>query len=123
KGLLGLLVKAKILSVSSRIFAENVGASLPSQTGPCFDRGMGHGPPIRIETLADLAAHDYGLNAMCGRCWHRADLDMPALIERLGGSFVYVGKTLDRRLHRTQCGKKNVNVQVHIVHNPWKPKP
>jgi hypothetical protein len=28
---------------------------------------------IRIETLDDLVAHSYGLNAMCDRCRHRAD--------------------------------------------------
>jgi hypothetical protein len=51
---------------------------------------------IRIETLGDLAAHGYGLNATCEKCRHRADLDMAALIARFGASFVYVGRQLDR---------------------------
>ena len=40
-----------------------------------------------METLGDLVAHDYGLNAMCERCRHRADLDMQGLIAKLGAGF------------------------------------
>jgi hypothetical protein len=53
---------------------------------------------IRIETLGDLVAHGYCLNAMCERCYHRADLDMHALIAKLGASFRFIGCTLDGRL-------------------------
>jgi len=56
---------------------------------------------IRIETLGDLVAHGYGLNAMCERCRHRADLDMRWLIAKLGTGFRYVGREMDRRL---TCG-------------------
>jgi hypothetical protein len=42
---------------------------------------------ICIETLGDLIAHGYGLNAMCERCPHRDDLDMQALIAKLGERF------------------------------------
>jgi len=69
--------------------------------------------PIRIETLGDLAAHDYGLNAMCDRCRHRADLDMQGLIAKLGATFRYVGHDLDRRLCCGPCGEKAVSAQVH----------
>jgi hypothetical protein len=31
------------------------------------------------------------MNAMCEKCRHRADLDMPALIGRFGADFRYVG--------------------------------
>jgi hypothetical protein len=48
--------------------------------------------PIHLETLGDLAAHGYGMNAMCSRCRHRRDLDMDALVARLGPGFRYVGK-------------------------------
>jgi len=37
---------------------------------------------ICIETLDDLVAHRYGLNAYCDRCHQRVDLDMDALIRR-----------------------------------------
>jgi hypothetical protein len=59
---------------------------------------------IRIETLGDLVAHGYGMNAMCEKCRHRADLDMAALIARFGEGFIYVGRTLDGRLVCSQCG-------------------
>jgi hypothetical protein len=67
---------------------------------------------IVIKTLGALAAHDYGMNATCERCRHRADLDMAALIAKLGPSFVYVGRTLDRRLACSRCGEKAVSVQI-----------
>ncbi len=51
---------------------------------------MQHGRDIRIETLGDLVAHDYGMNAMCEKYRHRGDLDMQALIDQLGAGFVYV---------------------------------
>jgi hypothetical protein len=57
-----------------------------------------HGPPIVIETLGDLVAYGYGLNAMCGRCRYRRDLDMAALIAKLGPEFCHIGKAVDRHL-------------------------
>jgi hypothetical protein len=56
-----------------------------------------HGVPIRIETLGDLAAHGFGMNATCERCRHRSDLDMADLSARFGSGFVYLGRTLDQR--------------------------
>jgi len=73
--------------------------------------------PIRIETLGDLVAHDYGLNAMCERCRHRADPDMQWLVAKLGEGFRYVGRELDRRLCCGRCGEKAVSVQVHCLHS------
>jgi hypothetical protein len=32
--------------------------------------------PITIQTLGDLVEHGYGMNVMCEKCRHRADLDM-----------------------------------------------
>jgi hypothetical protein len=72
-----------------------------------------HGPPIVIETLGDLVAHGYGLNAMCSRCRHRCDLDMAALIARLGPEFGYVGKALDAHLVCSDCGSRDVETQIH----------
>ena len=72
---------------------------------------------IRIEALGVLAAHDYGLNAMCERCRRRADLDMQALIAKLGARFRYVGRGLDRRLVCSGCGGKAASVQVHYLHS------
>jgi hypothetical protein len=74
---------------------------------------MSHGAPIRIETLGDLVAHDYVLNAMCERCRHRVDLDMQALIDKLGEGFIYVGRALDGRLVCSRCGAHDVTCQVH----------
>ena len=48
---------------------------------------MSHGAPVRIQTLGDLVAHDYVLSAMCERCRYRVDLDMQALIDKLGKHF------------------------------------
>jgi hypothetical protein len=61
--------------------------------------------PIILRTLSDLASRGYGLNAMGGRCRHRCDLDMAALVARLGPEFCYVGKALDARLVCSACGK------------------
>ena len=47
----------------------------PSAAGRASIAGMEQ-RAICIETLADLVAHGYRLNAMCERCRHRADLDM-----------------------------------------------
>jgi hypothetical protein len=77
---------------------------------------------IRIETVGDLAAHGYGLNAMCERCRHRVDLDLSALIDRFGVGFVYVGKSLDARLRCSRCGEKRAAVQIHTARNTWKPE-
>ena len=70
---------------------------------------------IRIETVGDLAAHDYGLTAMCERCRHRADLDMQALIAKLGAGFRYVGRTVDRLLVCGQCGARDAHCQIHYL--------
>jgi hypothetical protein len=83
--------------------------------GPCFDQSMSHGQPIRIETLGDLVAHDYGMNVTCEKCRHRADLDMQALIDTLGAGFIYVGRTLNGRLSCGRCGEKVVTVQIHYL--------
>jgi len=72
---------------------------------------------IRIETLGDLVAHGYGLNAMCERCRHRADLDMHAHIAKLGERFRYVGNDLDRRLCCSRCGEKAVSTQIHNMNS------
>jgi len=78
---------------------------------------MEHGRDITIATLGDLVAHGYGLNAMCERCGHRAELDMPALVAKLGASFRYVGTDLDRRLWCGRCGEKQVSGQIHYLHS------
>jgi hypothetical protein len=72
---------------------------------------------IRIDTLGDLAAHGYGLNATCERCRHRSDLDIAALILRLGEGFCYIGRILDGRLVCTSCGVTDVSVQVHNMNS------
>ncbi len=83
---------------------------------PCFDWRMAHGRPIRIETLGDLAAHHYGLNATCEKCRHRRDLDMDTLIRRFGAGFVYVGRKLDRLCICGRCGARDVTVQLHDLY-------
>ena len=72
---------------------------------------------IRIETLGDLHAHGYGMNAMCERCRHRADLDMAALIAKFGAGFRYVGRALDGRLVCTACGARDVSYQIHPLNS------
>ncbi len=76
---------------------------------------MQHGRNITIATLGDLVAHDYGVNAMCERCRHRADLDMRALIAKLGAGFRYVGNDMERHLWCSRCGEKAVSVQIHYL--------
>ena len=76
---------------------------------------MAHGSPIVIETLGDLVGYSYALNAMCSRCRHRRDLDMAALLARLGPQFRYVGKTLDRLLVCSASGSREVNSQIHCI--------
>ena len=68
---------------------------------------------IRLETLGDLTAHGYGLNALCERCRRRTDLDILALIARLGPDFRYVGRHLDAMLVCTACGARAATVQLH----------
>jgi hypothetical protein len=89
---------------------------LPFRRRPCFDRGMEQ-QSIRIETLGDLAAHGYGLNATCKRCRHRADLDLQGLIAKLGAGFRYIGRDLDRRLACRRCGTRDIGVQAHYQHS------
>jgi hypothetical protein len=76
-----------------------------------------HGPPIIIETLGDLVAHGYGINARCSKCRHSSDLDMAALIGRLGNGFRYVGRrTLDSRLTCSRGGaRRDVSSQIHCL--------
>jgi hypothetical protein len=45
---------------------------------------------------------------------HRADLDMAALIDKLGEGFVYVRRTLNGRLACGRCGEV-VTVQIHYL--------
>jgi hypothetical protein len=72
---------------------------------------------IVIEILADLHARGYGVNAMCERCRDCADLDLQALIDTLGAGFVYVGRTLDRRLACSRCGAHDVHCQIHPLNS------
>jgi hypothetical protein len=72
-------------------------------------------PPIVIETLGDLIAYGYGMNAMCGRCRHRRDLDMEALLARLEPQFRYIGKALDRFLVCSACGSREIESQIHNI--------
>ena len=74
-----------------------------------------HGRPIVIETLGDLVAHGYGMNSMCGRCRHRRDLDMDALMARLGPEFRYVGRAINRFLVCSACGSRQVQAQIHCL--------
>jgi hypothetical protein len=55
------------------------------------------------------------MNATCEKCRHRADLDMRALIDKLGEGFIYVGRTLNGRLACGRCGEKGVTVQIHYL--------
>jgi hypothetical protein len=71
--------------------------------------------PIRIETLGDLVAHGYGMNATCEKCRHRVDLDMRALIKRFGADFCYVGHHVDRLLVCSAFGERAVSVQIHYL--------
>lgn len=72
------------------------------------------GEPSR---LRDVAAHRYGLNAYCERCRHRSDLDVAALIERLGGGCSI--PALRKKLRCTKCGARNPVVQLHRT--DWPP--
>jgi hypothetical protein len=72
---------------------------------------------ICIETLADLVAHGYGINALCEKCRHRADLDMQALIAKLGADFVYLCPALEGRLVCRECGSKEMSSQIHYLHS------
>jgi hypothetical protein len=71
--------------------------------------------PITLLTLGDLASRGYGLNAMCGHCRHRCDLDMAALIDKLGPEFCYIGKAVDRFLICSACGSRRVETQIHVI--------
>jgi len=68
---------------------------------------------IRIQTLGDLAAHGYGLNATCEDCRRRADLDMLALITRFGPDFRYISPGVDPYLICSGCGSRKVATQIH----------
>jgi hypothetical protein len=86
----------------------------PSAAGRASIAGMGV-QPIHLETLGALAAHGYGLNAMCSRCRHHCDLDMDALIAKLGARFRYVGKAVDAFLVCSACGSRQVDTQIHVM--------
>jgi hypothetical protein len=69
--------------------------------------------PISIRTLGDLAAHGYGLNALCEKCRHRADLDLMARIARFGPDFRYISPGVDPYLVCGSCGSRKVETQIH----------
>lgn len=48
---------------------------------------------------------------------HRADLDMQALIAKLGAGFRYVGPNLERHLWCSRCGEKAVSIQIHYLNS------
>jgi hypothetical protein len=52
---------------------------------------------------------------MCSRCRHRRDLDMEALIAKLGPRFRYVGKALDQFLVCSACGSREIESQIYCV--------
>jgi hypothetical protein len=95
--------------------ASHLGGARPLlfRRRPCFDTGMA-AQPIVLRTLGDLASRGYGMNAMCSRCRHRCDLDMAALVAKLGPEFCYVGKALDRFLVCSACGGRHVETQIHV---------
>jgi len=87
---------------------------LPAHLCTCFDTGMV--TPIRLETLGDLLAHSHGVNASCEKCGHRSDLDLVALILRLGEDFKRVPRRLAPLLKCSQCGSKTVMTQISYIY-------
>jgi hypothetical protein len=67
---------------------------------------------IRIETLGDLVAHRYGMNAMC---------EISAMIAKFGADFRYVGHRIDRQLKCTRCGAREVHCQIHYLRSGLSP--
>jgi hypothetical protein len=72
---------------------------------------------ISTETLADMHARGYGVNAMCERCRHSADLDLQALMDKLGAGFVYVGAPWIAPLACSRCGAHDGLCQIHPLNS------
>jgi hypothetical protein len=72
--------------------------------------------PIRLETLADLLARDHPVNASCEKCGHRSDLDLAALIARLGEDFKVCPRRLAPLLKCRQGGSRTVTTQVSYIY-------
>lgn len=72
---------------------------------------------IRVQTLGDLVANGYGMNATCELCRHRADLDMDALVAKFGKGFCYIGAHFDNHFVCGRCGAREVGVQIHPLHS------
>lgn len=67
-----------------------------------------------ISTLGDLVRVGYRLWAHCGRreCGHRADLDLEALVERLGPQHSYLAPDLVPRLRCGTCGGREIGLSL-----------
>jgi hypothetical protein len=75
---------------------------------PCFDGGMARKPSRHVGTLGDMAYHGYSLTLNCGRCLHRADVDLEALILTNGEHYL-LRKVVDRAIC-SKCGDRNAEV-------------
>ncbi len=66
--------------------------------------------PIRLDTLGALADYGYSLIAHCRGCGRHADLDVAALVERVGPQFPYTARRLP--IACSACGGRDVGVLV-----------
>ena len=70
---------------------------------------------IRLATLGDLREQGCGLSAHCGRrdCGRHVQLDLDALISRLGPGHSYLAPDLVPKLRCRDCGGREVGLTLH----------
>jgi hypothetical protein len=66
---------------------------------------MARKPSKHVGTLGDIASRGYSLTLNCGRCLHRADVDLEALILANGENYL-LSKMVDRAIC-SKCGDRN----------------
>lgn len=69
---------------------------------------------VSINTFGALIDGRYKLGAFCNNpdCRHDAQLDLPALAERLGREHSTLHNDLAHKLRCSKCGGKNISLQL-----------
>lgn len=77
-------------------------------------------PPLTVDTLGLWKSEGYSVSAHCGECQHSVQLDLDALIDRLGPDFLSVGSPnpLATKLRCKRCGSKAIQLGISPPTDP-----
>jgi hypothetical protein len=77
---------------------------------------------IRIETINDLIEEGYVLRVHCNNspdCYHSAEVDLPALADRIGADHSFLADSIRRYFKCSECGSRDIGF---IVSPPTGPR-